>query len=65
MNGWRDERGDSVECGEYGMGKKKDWETNSFSFFITYHANDTLASWCLLVHKLVEMKKNEEFLISR
>ena len=50
--------------GEYGM-KKKDWETNSFSFFITYHANDTLSSWCLLVHKLVEMRKNEEFLISR
>ena len=53
-----------MECGEYGM-KKKDWETNPFSFFITYHANDTLSSWCLLVHKLVEMKKNEEFLISR
>ena len=46
-------------------GKKKDWETNSFSFFITYHANDTLSSWCLLVHELVETKKNEEFLINR
>ena len=54
-----------MECGGVWYEKKKDWETNSFSFFITYHANDTLSSWCLLVHKLVEMRKNEEFLISR
>ena len=54
-----------MECGEYSMKKKKIGKPTLSRFFITYHANDTLSSWCLLVHKLVEMEEKEEFWISR